>query len=35
METTIATPELEGFFPSIRDHALDNYIGKILKHVPS
>jgi pimeloyl-ACP methyl ester carboxylesterase len=29
----IATPQLEGFFPSIPDHFLDNYIRKILLHV--
>jgi hypothetical protein len=29
----IATPQLESFFPSIRDHFLDNYIHKILQHV--
>jgi pimeloyl-ACP methyl ester carboxylesterase len=32
-ESAIATPELEGFFPSIRDHSMSNYIRKILRHV--
>lgn len=32
-ESRIATPELEGFFPSVRDHYLDNYISKIAQHL--
>lgn len=32
-ESAIATPQLEGLLPSFRDHALDNYIRKILLHL--
>lgn len=32
-ETPVATPALEGLFPSFRDHRLTGYITKILRHI--